>query len=103
MRTRDLVAYTGPDDEELLLWHGQPGRVVDATLHPHEVTVSFVNGPSLCLPPAEVERLDPATYRERVHRVLRLEHPVRDGVGVPRFWAELEPWEDDDVARGPAR
>jgi len=100
VQPRDLVAYVGLDDTDLMLWHGQPGRVVITDLWPREVVVSFVNGPTLCLVPADVAALDETSYRERAHRVLALVHPTDDGRRIPQSWAELEPWEDDEVARG---
>lgn len=97
------MAYAGQDDPDLMLWHGQPGRVIGTDLWPHEAIVSFSNGPSLCLAPADIAAVDEATYAERARRVLALAHPTVSGRQMPQFWAELEPWEDDDVARADGR
>jgi hypothetical protein len=80
-----------------MLWHGHPGRVIDLGQYPNEVAISFVNGPSLCLSPDQVERLDDATYRERGERVLALRHPADAARPIPQFWADLVPWADDEV------
>jgi hypothetical protein len=97
VRVGDWVAYGGDDDDVLMLWHGHPGRVVGLGQYPTEVEISFVNGPSLCLPLDEVERLDAVTYRERGQHVLGLRHPSDPARSVPQFWADLEPWPDDEI------
>jgi hypothetical protein len=97
VKQRDPVAYVGADDAELMLWNGQPGRVVAVESYPRELVVAFVNGPTLCLSPEDVAELDPETYRERAQRVLRLAHPVREDAAIPQFWAELRPWDDESV------
>jgi hypothetical protein len=99
MQQGDRVGYINRDDAEQRLWHGQPGRVVSTDLWPSEIIVAFINGPTVCLPPAAVAALDDATYAERARAVLNLRHPTDRGRAIPQLWAELEPWEDDEVAR----
>ena len=95
MREGSRIAYVGPDVPELRIWHGQPGIVVDLGCGPHEVSASFVNGPSLGLPPEEVVEIDDDTYRGRLQRVLALGHPTGLGRSIPQFWLSLEPWPED--------
>lgn len=84
------VEYVGDDDLNLSLYQGHPGRVIDVAL---DLTVGFVNGPSLCLNPREVQPLSEAQYLERGRRLVALTHPLRNEA-VQRFNAEGDEWID---------
>ena len=96
MNVRDAVEFVGNDDAEV--YRGHPGRVVDVGQMPHEVSVSFVNGPSCCYPPEQLRRLPEAKYLARGRRLVSLMHPL-DERPVARFNAEGEEWPDGEVAR----
>jgi hypothetical protein len=93
MNERQAVAYTGADEQELGLYRGHPGRIIDAAPGMNEITVSFVNGPSLSLAPTQVEVIADDEYRARGERLVRLLHPL-DERGVPRFNAVGSEWPD---------
>lgn len=95
MKERDRICYSGPDDADLQIWHGHPGRVIDAHQLPHALTVTLVNGPSLDLPVGEVQLLSRDDYARRIRRVLSLHHPTEPARSIPAFWAVLEPWPED--------
>lgn len=78
----DAVVNTLPDDVELRLWEGHPGRVmsVDAEVVPPEYTVLFIGGPLLqCVVGAPgLDGTDESTYHARRARVENGRHPLRD-------------------------
>lgn len=98
LRTGDAVEYLG-EDSVLRLYCGHPGRVVDVDAMPSEVSVSFVNGPSLACSPDEVRLLPDPDYVSRGRRLVRLQHPLEDRA-VPRFNTEGDEWPEGRT--GPA-
>jgi hypothetical protein len=91
LRAEKRVQYVGGDDGENQVFAGHPGLIVDDGLWPFEVAVSFVNGPSICLRPAELAPLLDGEYIARGRRLVRGHHPVMDGA-VPRFNAPGDEW-----------
>lgn len=87
------MEYVGDADMDPFLHEGHPGRVIDLGLYPPEVTVGFVNGPSLCLAPSDLQPLTEGQYLERGRRLVALTHPLRDAA-VERFNAEGHEWID---------
>jgi hypothetical protein len=75
-----------------------PGLIIDDGLWPFELAVSFVNGPSICLPPAELAPLPDAEYLARGRRLVHGNHPVMDGT-VPRFNAGGDEWPEGHEPR----
>jgi hypothetical protein len=96
----DAVAYVGAEDGEHEVYRGHPGRVIDAGLMPHDLAVSFVNGPSICLGPEDLRELSEADYLARGRRLVRLLHPLEERP-VPRFNAAGDEWPDGGEPGGP--
>ena len=72
---QDAVVNTLPDDVDLSLWEGHPGRVmsVDTEVVPPECTVLFIGGPLLqCVVGAPgLDRTDESTHHARRARASR--------------------------------
>jgi len=78
MRIGQPVAYKGLDDTVPDVHQGHPDRLIDVMAWMNEVTVSFVNGPSLCLPPSVISPISEQDYLQRGRRLVRLLHPLAD-------------------------
>ncbi len=78
MYADDPVEYVGDDDGEHDFFRGHPGRAVDFGMWPHEIAVTFVHGPTICMPPSEVVPLDAAEYDRRRSRIFRRLHPLEE-------------------------
>ena len=76
LQADDPVEYVGDEDGEHDFFRGHPGRVVDLGLWPDEIAVTFVHGPTICMPPSEVAVLDEDEYARRRLRVFRRRHPL---------------------------
>jgi len=87
MRIGQPVAHEGPDDTVPDVHQGHPGRLIDVMAWMNEVTVSFVNGPSLCLPPSVISPISEQDYLQRGRRLVRLLHPLAEravtGLNMP--------------------
>lgn len=93
-RAEDLIAYTGPDVEEMAFYHGHPG-VIDSVVRESNpkgekflvVIASFVSGPSLQVPADDLEPLTKEEYLKRGKRLCRNTHPLEElpvvTVGAP--------------------
>ena len=90
LRTGDAVEFLG-EDLMLQVYRGHPGRVVDVDAMPSEVSVSFINGPSMACSPAEVRQLPEPDYVSRGERLVSLRHPLEDRA-VSRFNAAGDEW-----------
>lgn len=95
LRAGDAVEFLG-EDLVLRVYRGHPGRVVDVEAMPSEVSVSFVNGPSLACSPEEVRQLAEADYVSRGRRLVSLLHPLEDRA-VSRFNAEGDEWPEGRI------
>lgn len=85
------VEYLRPDDDEVQLYQGHVGRVCLTDLWPHEIIVSFINGPSIGLSPEDVALVDAATFEERGKRLVAGQHPLEDRP-IPMLIIEDEEW-----------
>lgn len=93
LREGDAVVYIGGEDGEHDFFQGHPGRVTDTGLWPHEVAVGFVNGPSVCLRPEDLEQVGEDEYLRRGRRLVACQHPLFDR-DIARFNAEGDEWPD---------
>ncbi len=79
MNLDEAVEYVGPDDGDLHLFRGHPGRVFDGSRQEFgDVCVSFVNGPSTACRPNELRPLSEDEYLRRGRRLVELQHPLDD-------------------------
>lgn len=91
MRVGQPVASEEPDDSIADVYQGHPGRLIDVMAWMNEVIVSFVNGPSLCLPPSAITPISEQDYLERGQRLVWLLHPLADRA-VPGFSMPGSEW-----------
>lgn len=70
-----LVVYVGPDEPDIPLYRGQPGKVVDS-VDGAETSVSLVMGPSVSVPTSEVSEVGQEEYDLRARRLRAGLHPV---------------------------
>jgi hypothetical protein len=92
----DAVEWVGLEESDHNLWSGLPGRIIDVGPLAKDVSVSFVNGPSIETSADTVRLLDEAEYVRRGRRAVTLVHPLRDvpiaGVMLDgQEWPEGEP------------
>ncbi len=92
-RVRDgtRVEYVGDEDGEHHFFRGHPAVVIDTYSWPREVSVSFVNGPSVCLRGDAVAPVSDQEYLRRGRRLVDGLHPLVDRE-VPRFNAAGHEW-----------
>lgn len=76
----DLVEYVGEGDGELDVWQGHPGRLVFNDIGHVEVGVHWAVGPTWSLPRADLGAVSPEVFLDRLERIARGLHPVRDEV-----------------------
>lgn len=82
IRTGDAVFYRGSDEDDVWLWNGHPGRLLelvdDGTTPPTRCVVIFVGGPSLEMQLSDVAPAAPVEFLYRVG-LLRLGlHPITE-------------------------
>lgn len=85
------MEYVGDEDGEHHFFRGHPAVVIDTHSWPREVTVSFVNGPSMCLGGDAVAPIRNQEYLRRGRRLVDGLHPLVNRQ-VPRFNAAGHEW-----------
>jgi hypothetical protein len=91
VKAGDAVEFIGTEDPEHDLWLGLPGRIVDVGPGESDVSILFVNGPSLGMSMTQLAPLDESEYLRRGRRAVALLHPLRDQ-RIPRVIVEGQEW-----------
>jgi hypothetical protein len=88
MELGQAVEYFDEDDDAHDIFPGHPGRIIDVHL---DICVSFVNGPSLSMPPPYLRPLSEDEYLGRGRRLVEGRHPLDDRA-VPGLMAPGYGW-----------